>query len=121
MPQVVVTIAGRTYRMNCDTGEEAHIESLARSVDAKIAELRGAFGEIGDQRIVVMAALTLADELFSAQKKLAEQAEMLVKAKDQAELERLRRQEWILETADATHAAAEQVEAATRALNAERG
>ncbi len=121
MAQVVVTIAGRTYRMNCDQGEEAHIESLARNVDAKIAELRGSFGEIGDQRIVVMAALTIADELFSAQKKLAEQVGKLAHAADLAELERLRRQEWVLETADAVNAAAEQVEAATRALNAERG
>ena len=39
MAQAVVTIAGRTYRMNCDEGEEAHIESLARLVEAKIADL----------------------------------------------------------------------------------
>ena len=77
MAQAVVTIAGRTYRMNCDEGEEPHIEQLALQVDSKIAELRGAFGEIGDQRIVVMAALTLADELFAIKKKLAEKDEAL--------------------------------------------
>ena len=120
MAQTVVTIAGRTYRMNCDEGEEAHIESLARSVDAKIADLRGAFGEIGDQRIVVMAALTLADELCSAQKKLNERDENLAQADERLKNENLLRRQGVLEAADAMNDAAQQIEAATRALNAGR-
>ena len=60
MAHVQVTIAGRSYRMACGDGEEAHLEELAAGVDAKIAELRGSFGEIGDQRIVVMTAITYA-------------------------------------------------------------
>ena len=72
MAQVVVTIAGRTYRMACDDGEEARLEHLARDFDTRIAGLRASFGEIGDQRIVVMAALTLADELSEAQRQIAE-------------------------------------------------
>jgi cell division protein ZapA len=72
MAQVVVTIAGRTYRMACDDGEEARLEHLARDFDARIAGLRGSFGEIGDQRIVVMAALTIADELGEAQRQIAD-------------------------------------------------
>lgn len=63
MAHVTVTIAGRAYRMACGEGEEAHLEGLAAQVDAKIAEIRGAFGEIGDQRITVMTALTFADEV----------------------------------------------------------
>jgi cell division protein ZapA len=62
MPQVSVIIAGRTYRMACADGEEAHLESLARGLDEKIAEMRRAFGEIGDMRLHVMAALTFVDE-----------------------------------------------------------
>jgi cell division protein ZapA len=72
MAQVVVTIAGRTYRMACDDGEEARLEHLARDFDARITGLRASFGEIGDQRIIVMAALTLADELGEAQRQIAE-------------------------------------------------
>jgi cell division protein ZapA len=117
MAQAVVTIAGRTYRMNCDEGEEAHIESLAKLVDEKIESLRGAFGEIGDQRIVVMAALTLADEFAEAQKQLKAQGEALAQAREQAERSDLRRQEWAEEAATALNEAAGQVEAATRALN----
>ena len=63
MPQVNVTIAGKTYRMACGEGEEPHLETLARAFDAKVGEMRGAFGEIGDMRLHVMASLTLCDEL----------------------------------------------------------
>jgi len=117
MAQAVVTIAGRTYRMNCDEGEEPHIEELALQVDGKIAELRGAFGEIGDQRIVVMAALTLADELFAARKKLLEKDEALEGAREDAARFEIHRQEWADQAAATLEAAAEQVEAATKALN----
>ena len=70
MAHVSVTIAGRAYRMACGDGEEAHLEALAREVDAKIADLRTSFGEIGDQRITVMAALTYADKLQAVRRKL---------------------------------------------------
>ncbi|MCB1546022.1 MAG: cell division protein ZapA [Rhodoblastus sp.] len=66
MAQVVVTIAGRTYRMNCEDGQESHIEALAEHVDSKMAGLRTSFGEIGEQRLVVMAAITISDELAEA-------------------------------------------------------
>src|SRR4051794_35987032 len=70
MPQVNVTIAGRAYRMACGEGEEAHLEGLAALYDGKIQEMRGAFGEIGDMRLQVMAALTVADELNETKRKL---------------------------------------------------
>src|SRR3954470_11175586 len=70
MPQVAVEIAGRTYRMACGEGEEAHLEGLAATFDGKIQDMRGAFGEIGDMRLHVMAALTLADELNETKRKI---------------------------------------------------
>ena len=80
MTQVSVTIAGRAYRMACEEGEEAHLEALARSYDEKIAEMRLAFGEIGDMRLHVMAALTFVDELGETKARLGaleeEQARM---------------------------------------------
>ncbi|QFU15463.1 cell division protein ZapA [Microvirga thermotolerans] len=71
MPQVAVTIAGRTYRIACGEGEEAHLEALAAALDGKIAEMRATFGEIGDMRLHVMAAITIADELHEARRRLA--------------------------------------------------
>ena len=56
MAQISVTIDGRKYRLACNEGEEARLESLAGMIDEKIGEMRTTFGEIGDQRLVIMAA-----------------------------------------------------------------
>jgi len=69
MAAVVVAIAGRTYRMSCEEGEEQRIEELARYVESKIQSMRESFGEIGEQRIIVMAALAIADEATDARAK----------------------------------------------------
>lgn len=69
MAAVVVSIAGRTYRMSCEDGEESRIEELARYVEDKIASMRGNFAEIGELRIIVMAALAIADEASDARAK----------------------------------------------------
>lgn len=70
MAHVTVTIAGRAYRMACDDGQEEHLTRLGEEVDARIDQLRAAFGEIGDQRLSVMAAITIADELSEARRKI---------------------------------------------------
>jgi hypothetical protein len=67
-----------------------------------------------------MAALTLADDLFAAQKKLGERDEKLEQAREQAERDVTLRRAWALEAAAAMNEAAERVEAATRALNSGR-
>ena len=63
MATVTVNINGRNYRMACDDGQEEHLTRLAKDLDGRIAQLRRDFGEIGDMRLTVMAALTIADEL----------------------------------------------------------
>jgi cell division protein ZapA len=73
MAQVSVTIDGRKYRLACNEGEEARLESLAGVIDDKIGEMRKEFGEIGDQRLVIMAALTFADDLAEARDEAAAQ------------------------------------------------
>ena len=63
MGQVSVSINNRQYRMACEDGQEEHLTRLAQELDRRIAKLRSDFGEIGDMRLTVMAALTIADEL----------------------------------------------------------
>ena len=70
MAQVNVTIGGRVYRMACDDGQEDHLMRLARDLDQKFAQLREAFGEIGDTRLAVMAAIMVADELSEARRRI---------------------------------------------------
>lgn len=71
MAHVQVTIAGRSYRMACGDGEETHLQELAAGLDGKVSELRAAFGEIGDMRLHVMAALTVADELAEMRRRVS--------------------------------------------------
>jgi cell division protein ZapA len=68
--QVNVTINGRQFRMACEDGQEGHLRQLAKDLDDRIVALRGQFGEIGDARLTVMAALMVADELSETARKL---------------------------------------------------
>ena len=72
MPQINVTIDGKLYRMACGAGEEEHLTGLAESFGTRIGEMRKSFGEIGDMRLQVMAALTLVDELQEARRRIAD-------------------------------------------------
>lgn len=70
MAHVSVTINGRSFRMACDDGQEDHLLRLAAEVNGKVDQLKGAFGEIGDTRLTVMAAITVADELADTRRRL---------------------------------------------------
>jgi cell division protein ZapA len=70
MAQVTVTIAGKTYRMACDDGQEEHLFGLAHRLDSIINEIRGVFGEIGDQRLTVMSAITVLDSLAETERRM---------------------------------------------------
>jgi cell division protein ZapA len=87
MPQISVTIDGKTYRMACDEGQEEHLSMLASRFDRYITHLRGAFGEIGDQRLTVMAGIMVVDELNEVQKRiqgLEAEIDTLRKTRDEA-------------------------------------
>jgi cell division protein ZapA len=72
MGQVNVIISGKTYRMACDDGQEEHLEELGRQLGETIELLRSQFGEIGDQRLTVMAAITLADRYSESERRIGE-------------------------------------------------
>ena len=70
MPHVSVTINGKSYRMACEEGQQNHLISLAEQFDAYVLKLKSSFGEIGDQRLTVMAAIMVIDELRETDRKL---------------------------------------------------
>jgi cell division protein ZapA len=71
MAQVTVTIDSKAYRMACDDGQEPHLEALAQYFDGKVQDMRKSFGEIGDMRLAVMAAITASDEIFELRNKMS--------------------------------------------------
>ena len=117
MTQVSVTINGRQFRMTCEDGQEGHLVNLARELDARIGALRTKFGEIGDTRLTVMAAITVADELAEAGariKRLEEEIAVLQSAQLATSDHSKAAQAAI---ASALGAAAERVESITKRLN----
>ena len=71
MGQVTVTIADKVYRIACDEGQETHLERLALDLDARIARMRDSFGEIGGNRLTVMAAIAALDQRQEALERIA--------------------------------------------------
>ena len=65
MSNVTLTIGGRQYTVACAAGEEAHIEQLGRTIDAKLADLPSLGGQ-SEARTLLFASLLLADELHEA-------------------------------------------------------
>ena len=121
MAQVSVTINGRQFRMACEDGQEPHLVDLARDLDARIADLRGKFGEIGDTRLTVMAALTLADELGELNARLRRLEEELAAAQDALIATSDRNKAAQAAMAAAMTAAAERIESVTKRLNQNAG
>ena len=70
MAQVNLTVNGRIYRMACEDGEENHVLELGVRFDKAISELRAALGEIGDQRLMVMAGILRTDRLDDTERRL---------------------------------------------------
>lgn len=110
MPQVAVQINGKTYRMACDEGQEAHLLDLAHRFDRTINQLKGSFGEIGDQRLTVMAGVMVTDELVALQHKITGLESELAKLR--ASLENNRESQ----LAEAINKTAERIETITAKL-----
>jgi cell division protein ZapA len=66
MGQVVVKVNGRDFALSCPDGQEPRIRRLAQYVDAKINEFTRTVGQVGEARLVLLAALVIADELSDA-------------------------------------------------------
>jgi cell division protein ZapA len=117
MSHINVTINGRQYRMACEEGQELRLLKLAETLEQRITNLRGKFGEIGDARLTVMAALTVCDELLDAGqhvRKLEEEVESLRNVRNAA-ADRARATQTAV--AKALNAAAERIEKTTQVLN----
>ena len=117
MNHINVTINGRQYRMACEEGQEARLLKLAEGLESRIQDLRGKFGEIGDARLVVMAALTVCDELLDAGHRIRslEQELEALRGVRAAAADRARATQAAV--ASALNSAADRIEKTTQVLN----
>ncbi len=121
MATVNATIAGRQFRLACEDGQEEHLQTLARDIDERIVELRKKFGEIGDTRLTVMAALMVSDELAEAIRKIRRLEEELAAHQDARVVASDRAKAASEAVVGAFNSAAERLEGLTKKLNQSLG
>ena len=117
MGSVNVTINSRQYRIGCEDGQESHLEELAKDFDARIAELRERIGEVGDARLTIMAALTVADDLSEMKKEIERLKENMASLQDARTDSAKRAQAANAIVAAAFDSAAERLETIAKKLN----
>jgi len=121
MTHVTVTIHGKQYRMACEEGQEPQLTTLAKDLDGRVEQLKKSFGAIGDMRLIVMAALTMGDELFEAIKRIRRLEEELTALQDARVVSAERQQQTQVAVAAALNSASERIERVTRNLNGSIG
>lgn len=117
MPQVNATIAGRQFRLACEDGQEDHLLSLAKDIDTRIIDLRRKFGEIGDTRLTVMAALMVADDLSEANRRVRRLEDEIAALQDARMVASDRAKAASDAVVGAFNSAAERIEGITKKLN----
>ena len=73
MGQVVVKVNGREFPLSCADGQEPRIRRLAQYVDAKVGEFTRAIGQVGEARLLLLAAIVISDELSDANEALQQE------------------------------------------------
>ena len=63
MAKVSININGRKYALGCEDGEEERLMRLGQKPDDRVNNMADQFGQIGDLRLMVMAGITMLDEL----------------------------------------------------------
>lgn len=68
MAKADITLRGRSYSVACAPGQETRIQKLTEQLDARVGQIAGAVGDIGEERLLLIAALALLDELDAARR-----------------------------------------------------
>lgn len=81
MAEVTVTLNGRTYRLECGEGEESHLIALAEYLGSHVDTMTHKFGQVGDDRLILMASLMVTDELWETRRQMQELKTALAEAR----------------------------------------
>ena len=77
MPQVNISIGGRTFDVACQDGEEHFLQTAANMLDTEASALSSQIGRMPESRMLLMSGLMLADRTAGLEDKVREaEAEM---------------------------------------------
>jgi cell division protein ZapA len=85
MAQMTIRINGYAYTVGCEDGQEPHLEKMAQEIEQRIASIKAIGGQSGEARLLMLAALLLADELHDERKTAAQKAALPPPPKPDAE------------------------------------
>lgn len=66
MAKAEFEVYGRAYTVACSPGQESRLQSLAVELDQRVSAIASAVGDVGDDRLLLVAALSILDELDAA-------------------------------------------------------
>jgi cell division protein ZapA len=89
MAQVTIRINGYTYAVSCEDGQETHLEQMAGEIEQRITSIRAIGGQSGEARLLMLAALLLADELHDTRAKAVAEPAPKPDSEKRAKLRRL--------------------------------
>jgi cell division protein ZapA len=73
MAEIAVTVNGRSFALSCEDGQESRTRRLAQYIDAKVRDFVKTLGQVGETRLLLLAALVIVDELAEANQALEEE------------------------------------------------
>ncbi|MCC5994950.1 MAG: cell division protein ZapA [Oceanicaulis sp.] len=114
MSKVTISLNGRAFTIGCEEGQQAYLRELAAHLDGHVRDLAERVGQIGDVRLLLMAALIVGDELREAQGRAEALEEELTDARGRLSQAEARRRADRARAAEAINAAAERLEALVR-------
>lgn len=110
MSKVTISLNGRPFTIGCEDGQQAYLRELASHLDDHVRGLADRVGQIGDLRLLLMAALIVADELKEAQGREEAMRDEITDLKGRMSQSEARRRADRARAAEAIIAAAERLE-----------
>jgi len=77
MANVNIRFNGKEFLLSCDDGQEEHLEELAEHLNKKFLNLKSELGNIGENKLLLIASIKVMDEYFETKKKIEEKKEEL--------------------------------------------
>lgn len=81
MAHVTIRINGYAYTVGCEDGQEEHLTQMAAEIEQRITSIKAIGGQSGEARLLMLAALLLADELHDIRSNAAPRAAGMAEAK----------------------------------------
>ncbi len=110
MSKVTISLNGRPFTIGCEEGQQAYLRELASHLDGHVRDLAERVGQIGDLRLLLMAALIVTDEMKEAQGQARGMDETIADLKGRLSESEARRRVERARTAEVIVSAAEQLE-----------